>query len=128
MTVCQCKLPNKEMERIKNINKITHDHITTCWKGLWQIPIYLHDKKENLPKEMRDRNDIPKHNKDNILQVHILHQIKCRENLKVIPLKSGTCQGCTLCFIMNTRKHCYFRCYVIEVPDCVSLLLYNFDQ
>ena len=44
---------------------------------------------------IRHTRNISKHNKDNIQQTESQHQIKCGE-LKMIPLKSGTRQGCPL--------------------------------
>ena len=46
-------------------------------------------------REIRDKRDVPKHNKSTLQQAYSQHQIKWSESQK-IPLKSGTRQDCPL--------------------------------
>lgn len=61
------------------------DHPIRCRKSLWQNPTLSHDKHGGESKGTRDGCT---YNKDNSQQAYRQHQIK------PIPLKSGTRQGC----------------------------------
>ena len=70
--------------------------VIRCWNSIWQNPTSLDDKSLG---EISDKRNIYKHHKSNLTT-----NIKLNgEKLKVIPLKSGTRQGCPLSPCSSTQ-------------------------
>lgn len=82
---------NKSINRIHHINKLKGTSLD-AGKARDKIPTPIHYKGTG---NIRDTRDIPQHNKVT-LQEAIANINLNGEKLKVIPLKSGTRQGCPL--------------------------------